>query len=150
MVESLQHPRPTDSTLSRHYESVINAEIEQCVNDQGALEQLISRYEDHTKTFVQPIEAPQILAEPFIKAEVNAEPAKEPTVSQQTDIIAEPLSVRPTDSALARHYDTMIKVIAKEQTVSEQIDTIAEPLSVRPTDSTLARHYDTMMNKTSK
>jgi hypothetical protein len=113
MVESLQHPRPTDSTLSRHYDSVINTEIEQCVNDQGALEQLISRYEDQKKTFVQPIETPQTLAEPLIKTEVNAEPAKEPTVTEQTDIIAEPLSVRPTDSTLARHYDTMINKTSK-------------------------------------
>ncbi|MEY3289367.1 MAG: hypothetical protein RLZZ419_1609 [Pseudomonadota bacterium] len=113
MVESLQHTRPTDSTLSRHYDSVINAEIEQCVNDQGVLEQLISRYEDQKKTFVQPIEAPQTLAEPLIKTEVNAEPAKEPTVSQQIDIITEQLSVRPTDSTLARHYDTMINKTSK-------------------------------------
>jgi hypothetical protein len=96
MSESLKHPRPTDSSLSRHYDSLINAEIEQCVNDKGALERLICNYESHKKTLAQQIQSSKTLAEPLLKTKTS------PTIAEPN------LSLRPTDSALRRHYDTMI------------------------------------------
>jgi len=119
MIESVKHPRPTDSALSRHYDSLINAEIEQCVSDQGALEQLIGSYEEHKKALTQQSQAPKTLTKPSLKTKTSpkkVKPAKEPTVSKQTDTIAEPnLSLRPTDSALRRHYDTMISTQANKK-----------------------------------
>ena len=84
MIEFLKAPRPIDSALSRHYDSIISAEIEQCLSDQGSLERLIINYESHKKTLVQQIQ------EPVTIAESNMPP-------------------RPTDSVLRRHYDTMVK-----------------------------------------
>ncbi|WP_262966268.1 hypothetical protein [Methylobacter psychrophilus] len=108
MIESLK-PRPTDSTLSRHYDSLINTEVEQCVNDQDALERLIARYEGNPKTLAQAIEAPKTLAEPVLKTEVGAK------VKQAKASTAKPeLSHRPTDSTLARHYDTIINAEANK------------------------------------
>ncbi len=113
MIESLK-PRPTDSALSRHYDSLINAEVEKCVNDQDALEQLIVQYEGNPKTSAQAIEAPKKLAEPVLKTKVSAKKVKQPKAST-----AKPeLSVRPTDSTLARHYDTMINAEANKTSKS--------------------------------
>ncbi|UOA09267.1 hypothetical protein [Methylobacter sp. S3L5C] len=109
MIESLK-PRPTDSALSRHYDSLINAEVEQCVNDQNSLEQLIAQYEGHPETFAQAIEAPKTLAEPVLKTKVSAKKVKKAKASA-----AKPgLSPRPTDSTLSRHYDTMINAEANK------------------------------------
>lgn len=46
MIESLAPPRPTESVLCRHYEAMIVAEIDQCLNDKAAMEQLIHDYEN--------------------------------------------------------------------------------------------------------
>jgi hypothetical protein len=115
MIESINSPRPTDSCLSRHYDSLIIAEIEQCVCDKGAIEQLIYNYEGHKKTSVRQVQKPKILAEPLLKAEINPEDTvvqPEGSVSSQntdTNASAESnIPLPPTDSVLRRHYDTMI------------------------------------------
>lgn len=46
MLETLVPPRPTDSVLCRHYDTMIVAKIAQCLNDNKAMEQLISDYEN--------------------------------------------------------------------------------------------------------
>lgn len=45
MLETLVPPRPTESVLCRHYDTMIVAKIYQCLNDKKAMEQLICDYE---------------------------------------------------------------------------------------------------------
>ncbi len=123
MIESLKPPRPTDSTLSRHYDSIITAEIEQCLCDQGAIERLISNYEDHKKTLAQQIQQPQKKAEPLLKAEIS----REELTSQDEN------PKLPEDSMLRRHAITNLYAIVESN------------MPIRPTDSVLRRHYDTMI-----
>lgn len=123
MIESLKSPRPTDSSLSRHYDSIITAEIEQCLSDQGAIERLICNYEDHKKTLAQQFQQPKTIAEPLLKAEI----CREDSVSEHENLklpedsmlrrhaithlyamVESNMPIRPTDSVLRRHYDTMI------------------------------------------
>lgn len=46
MIEAIAPPRPTDSVLCRHYDAMIVAEIDQCLNNKKAMEQLIHAYEN--------------------------------------------------------------------------------------------------------
>ncbi len=45
MIEALSPPRPTDSVLLRHYDTMMVAKIDQCLNNKQAMEQLIADYE---------------------------------------------------------------------------------------------------------
>ena len=121
MIESLKPPRPTDSSLSRHYDAMILAEIEQCVSDQGAIERLICNYEDHKNALAQQIQEPKTIAEPLLKAEMSREDAQQENLKLPEDsmlrrhtitnlyaIVESNMPLRPTDSVLRRHYDTMI------------------------------------------
>lgn len=123
MVESLNPPRPTDSALSRHYDSLIAAEIEQCINDKGAIEQLISKYEDHKKTLAQQIQEPETIVEPLLKPEISGEDS----------VIQHEYPKLPEDSMLRRHAITNLYAMVESN------------LPPRPTDSVLRRHYDTMI-----
>lgn len=46
LVEALVPPRPTDAVLCRHYDAMILAKIDQCLNDKQAMERLIYDYEN--------------------------------------------------------------------------------------------------------
>lgn len=46
MIESSVPPRPMDSVLCRHYDAMIVAEIDRCLTDNKAMEQLIHNYEN--------------------------------------------------------------------------------------------------------
>ena len=107
LIESLNPARPTDSSLSRHYDALINAEIEQCINDKGAIERLVVTVETHKKALPKSVAAP---IEPVINTEIIV---KETVVQAETSVLegtaAEANSlIPPTDSTLRRHYDTMI------------------------------------------
>lgn len=104
MIESLSPPRPTESSLRRHYDSLIAAELEQCIIDKGATERLICNYEANKKTLAtqQPPQA-KTVAEPSLKAEIsNADP-----VAQNEN------PKLPEDSVLRRHTITHLKAIAE-------------------------------------
>ena len=107
LIESLNPAHPADSTLSRHYDALINAEIEQCINDKGAIERLVVTVEAHKKALAQSVTAP---IEPVINAEISVEEtvvqAEAPVLEETTVEANSPLP--PTDSTLRRHYDTMI------------------------------------------
>ncbi|MEI6333343.1 MAG: hypothetical protein WCS87_02180 [Methylococcaceae bacterium] len=107
LIESINPGRPTDSSLSRHYDALINAEIEQCISDKGAIERLVVTVEAHKKALAQPVTAP---IEPVVNSEISVEETvvqAEATVLEETAVEANsPLP--PTDSTLRRHYDTMI------------------------------------------
>ena len=100
LIESLNPARPTDSSLSRHYDALINAEIEQCISDKGAIERLIVTVEAHKKALAQPVVNSKIIV-------------KETVVQAETSVLEETTAeanrpLPPTDSTLRRHYDTMI------------------------------------------
>ena len=107
LIESLNPARPADSSLSRHYDALINAEIEQCISDKGAIERLVVTVEAHKKALPQPVTAP-------IESVVIAEISVEEIVVQTEVPVLEEVAVEvnrqlpPTDSTLRRHYDTMI------------------------------------------
>ena len=107
LIESLNPARPTDSSLSRHYDALINAEIEQCTSDKGAIERLIVTVEAHKKALPQPVTAP---IETVVNAEISVEEiivqAEAPVLEATATEANSPLP--PTDSTLRRHYDTMI------------------------------------------
>ncbi|MGZ8157228.1 MAG: hypothetical protein ACXWT1_00590 [Methylobacter sp.] len=46
MIESIYPPRPTDSVLCRHYDAMFVTELDQCLNNKKAMEQLIHAYEN--------------------------------------------------------------------------------------------------------
>ena len=107
LIESINPARPTDSSLSRHYDALINAEIEQCISDKGAIERLVVTVEAHKKALPQPVTAP---IEPVVNAEISVEEivvqAEVPVLEETAVEANSPLP--PTDSTLRRHYDTMI------------------------------------------
>ena len=100
LIESINPARPTDSSLSRHYDALINAEIEQCISDKGAIERLVVTVEAHKKALAQPVANAEISVEEIV---VQAEAPVLEEVAVEANI---PLP--PTDSTLRRHYDTMI------------------------------------------
>jgi hypothetical protein len=122
MIISLSPPRPTDSALSRHYDTQIAAKIEQCLNDESALQQLIFHYEHDKKTLAHPAQAI-----------ITASPKRE--ASNETAVLAEQANASniPEDSMLRRHYLTNLHT------------QVAVNLAPRPTDSMLRRHYDTLL-----
>ncbi len=121
MIESLKPLRPTDSSLSRHYDAMIIAEIEQCLSDQGVIER---NYEDYKKTLAQQIQEPKTIAEPLIKIGMSHE-----------DSVVQPEKPKlPEDSMLRRHTIAQIHAIVESN------------MPLRPADSVLRRHYDTMIN----
>lgn len=119
MVIATTFPQPTDSTLSRHYDEMIDAKAEDCLNDEAKMARLVAEYEESQNA---------VLAEDraaFAKAD-SAQAAKGCCQQKRCAV--------PEDSALRRHYLTTLRAkIEKNQ-------------APRPTDSTLRRHYDAMIN----
>jgi hypothetical protein len=124
MIESLKPPHPTDVSLGRHYDSIITAEMEQCLSEKGAIERLIGNYENYKKTLAQAIQAPKSIAEPLLKAGISCE---ESPAQHETPKL-------PEDSMLRRHTMTHLYAIVESN------------MPLRPTDAVLRRHYDTMIN----
>jgi hypothetical protein len=119
MVESINSPRPTDSSLSRHYDTEITRKIQHYLTHKASIEQLISQYENNKKKLTAPI----------VKNAQTTIPT--PTQIETTAVIKD--SKIPEDSVLSRHYGTQLYA------------QITADLSPRPTDSTLRRHYDSMI-----
>ena len=91
MIEAINGSRPADSSLSRHYDSLINAHLDNCLNDKTAMDQLVCIYEGLKKTVVQAQTKP---------VTATAKPATKAKVVQSDNL--------PTDSTLRRHYETML------------------------------------------
>jgi hypothetical protein len=101
MIESLNLPRPTDSNLSRHYDTMLSAEIGQCLSNEATMGRLICDYEEHKKTVAQQIQEPKKIIEPLIKAGISHE-----------DSAASPEKPRlPEDSMLRRHAITHLHAL---------------------------------------
>ncbi len=99
MIKAIQGPRPDDSTLSRHYDALVNAQMDDYLNNPVAMAQLNSRYENLTKSVAQVKAAPTATVKIVAKAKPAAAPS--PKVTQSDNI--------PTDSTLRRHHETMLK-----------------------------------------
>lgn len=135
MISSLNAPRPTDSGLSRHYDAHIAAELERCINDKQAMQQLAERYQQGKQTVISVCPAPvvtatseNILVEQPVTA-IDETPAEVPAA-----VVSEPChNTLPQDSMLKRHYLTQLHA------------QVAASLPVRPTDSSLRRHYDSLL-----
>ncbi len=123
MIGSLYSPRPTEFNLCRHYDSMLTAEIEQCLSDEVAMERLISKYEGHKKTLTQQKPALNVITEPLTNAVVSG---------QDSDSKTEKLLL-PEDSMLRRHMMTHLYALVEAN------------MPIRPTDSVLRRHYNTMI-----
>jgi hypothetical protein len=124
MITSLHQYRPTDSMLCRHYETDIATNIEQCLHNEQAMQQLVYCYENYKKTLSSPVVAqePQtIIAPPSPEAAVKVAVS----TPEHNNV--------PQDAMLRRHYFTHLYA------------QIAAKLPTRPTDSTLRRHYDSML-----
>jgi hypothetical protein len=125
MILSLSPPRPTDSALSRDYDTQIVAKIEQCLNDESAMQQLVFHYEQDKKTLTHSVvKEPKAIIDSSLKSETANEIA---VLAQANDVNI------PEDSMLRRHYLTHLH------------SQVAANLPPRPTDSMLRRHYDTLL-----
>ena len=47
MLESITFSRPTDSVLRRHYDHMISSQRDSCLNNKSHMEQLLCNYESH-------------------------------------------------------------------------------------------------------
>ncbi len=123
MLEALAPARPTDAVLCRHYEAMMLAKIEQCLNDKQAMDQLLDDYLNNKPAAT--IEAPATQAG---ETTTTAPQADENPISDSTYN-----SSFPQDSILRRHYLT-------------HVFTMIEALvPARPTDAVLCRHYDALI-----
>ncbi len=122
MIEALHTPCPTDSALKRHYDSIIAVELEQCLNDQGAVEQLICKYHDHKNALTQTIQDKENLTE-----SPQAQTITQDVVTRQD------LLKLPEDSMLRRHFITHLHAMVEAK------------MPPRPTDPALRTDYDAMV-----
>ncbi|NOQ34855.1 MAG: hypothetical protein GQ569_03065 [Methylococcaceae bacterium] len=169
MDEALHDSRPTDSTLKRHYDTMIEKEVEQCLDDDTALEKLEGSYQEEKQHPLKGKVKKQLFAE--VKKAQEATNIPEDSMLRRhyiTHVRAMDEALhgdRPTDSALKRHYDTMIEKeveqclcdhaalenlecsynAQKQHTtrgiVKKQIHAAVEKISKIPEDSMLKRHY---------
>ncbi|MFI3157260.1 MAG: hypothetical protein QX199_13990 [Methylococcaceae bacterium] len=121
MIAALVPPRPTDAVLGRHYDAMIAAKIDQCLDDKQAMEQLIDDYQNN-----KPIGTIEIPATNENEAAALCSQASEAVVYPENNSL-------PQDSILKRHYFTHLCTM---------LEALVPP---RPTDAVLCRHYDAMM-----
>lgn len=121
MLEALAPARPTDAVLCRHYDAMMLAKIEQCLNDKQAMDRLLDDYLNNKPAAT--IEAPATQAG---ESAATAPQADENPISDSTYNI-------PQDSILRRHYLTHVLTM------------IEALVPTRPTDAVLCRHYDAMI-----
>ena len=122
MIAALVPPRPTDAVLCRHYDAMIVAKIDQCLDDKQAMEQLIDDYQNN-----KPIGTIEIPATNENEAAALCSQASEAVVYPENN------NSLPQDSILKRHYFTHLCTM---------LEALVPP---RPTDAVLCRHYDAMM-----
>lgn len=96
LIEDINGSRPADSSLSRHYDSLVNAQLDNCLSDKTAMDQLVCTYEGLKKTVVQAKPVAPAAAQPAAKAKASPK------------AIAVKSENLPTDSTLRRHYESML------------------------------------------
>ena len=86
MLEAITFPRPEDSTLSRHYDEMIDAKAEDCLVDESKMERLLAEYEAYEQVQV-----------------VNE------SVAEAAGFKIKPCVCVPEDSTLRRHFLTQLQ-----------------------------------------
>lgn len=164
LIEAEAGPRPTDSVLRRHYDGLVAARLEECLEDESRARSLMEGHEACRRT-----------ATPAINVANPVLPEIRPTVHMPQDsmlrrhytthlasMIAELAGPRPTDSVLRRHYDSLVAARLGEcledesrvQSLMKDYEAyrkaaLAKPPSCKPRafaahvpqDSMLRRHY---------
>lgn len=114
MLAATTCPAPTNSALSRHYDAMLTAKAEDCLENEAKMAQLFANYEAAQK--------PQsVTANVAVKAETPISAAektccvvpedsmlKRHFLTQLRACIEKNKAPCPTDSTLRRHYETMI------------------------------------------
>lgn len=103
MLAHTSHPCPTDSALCRHYDEMIDDEAKKYLADENLMAQLVEAYEKVAGV-------PEILDDIEEESDASGEDSilKRHQLSNIRMMLAHTSHPRPTDSALARHYDAMI------------------------------------------
>jgi len=103
MLAHTSHPCPTDSALSRHYDEMIDNEAKKYLADEALMTQLVEAYE-------KIVDTQEILDDNEEEADESGDDSilKRHQLSNIRMMLAHTSHPRPTDSALARHYDAMI------------------------------------------
>lgn len=149
MLEATTFPRPTDSALSRHYDEVMDAKAEECLENEAKMARLIADYEA--------IQNAQNISEPSPVPEVSTKASDEVPGSVRHHLHNVRMMVmattfpRPTDSALSRHYDGMIDAkaedcLANEAKMARLLADYQECEKAQPAQQNVAVKADTPAN----
>ncbi len=135
IIESLQGSQPTDNTLRRHHDSLINNELEQCLADESCVQRLFQRFQAHQQTLAdRQIQKASRLVTRYLDDETlikQQAPQPKPHIEKQEKTVGAHV---PQDSALRRHYVSHLRAV---------IESLQGP---QPTDNTLRRHHDSLIN----
>ena len=142
MLLALKQPRPSELSLSRHFDALIASELDDCLHNAVAVDCLVARYDLHRKNAVQHTSTVkavvEFVVEPVVEltAVVTESASESPMMTTQVPVtIAQPkTSILPEDSTLRRHALTQLYA------------TVEACLPPRPTDYTLRRHYEGLFN----
>jgi len=116
MLAHTSHPCPTDSALSRHYEEMIDEVAKKYLADEALMTQLVEAYEKVVDT-QDSLENEEEASEPGDDSIL-----KRHQLSNIRMMLAHTSHPRPTDSALARHYDAMIDSEAEKYLDEAQME----------------------------
>jgi len=117
MLAHTSHPCPTDSALCRHYDEMIDEVAKKYLADEALMAQLVEAYE-------KVVDTQEILAEDEEEADESGKDSilKRHQLSNIRMMLAHTSHPRPTDSALARHYDAMIDNEAEKYLDETQLE----------------------------
>ncbi len=119
MIETVYAPAPSDSALKRHHQNMLDSTVENSLDNDAKMAKLVADYEAIKNASKQPA-VKKVAAEP-VKTEQAASAPSKPVLNLPEDsmlrrhylthvrsMIETLHGPRPTDSALKRHYDSMI------------------------------------------
>jgi hypothetical protein len=114
MLAATTCPAPTDSALSRHYDAMLTAKAEDCLENEAKMAQLFANYEaaqkpqSATVNVAVKAETPVSAAEEKCCVVPEDSMLKRHFLTQLRACIEKNKAPRPTDSTLRRHYEAMI------------------------------------------
>ena len=120
IIVSLTGPRPTDSALSRHYDTQIASELETSLQDAAYARRLVINHEEQFRKLVKK-DIPQPAS---IDAQLKAELALEEEIFKQAEPATKPEEASgnhiPQDSTLKRHYIQHLRSMIASQIKSTE------------------------------
>lgn len=127
IIVCLTGPRPTDSALSRHYDTQVASELEKSLQDEAHARRLVINHEEQFRKSAEK----EILQPSSIDAQLKAELAIEKETVKSTAPVSKKVESIgnhiPQDSTLRRHYIHHLRSMIESQ--------------ISPTES----NYDTMI-----